>query len=482
MKKERTIQFELYFKEFHPPLWLHLWVSPKFVEQYIKLSGADVGYIEVVHNNELTGFMEVGGASHVYAALKRKIGKAYFENLHAIYRKKMVELRKLEVIVHRKKRGFTDAEFADYTEEIYEIVSTIYPMSNFLYVLSNTYEEIVHKKLKNSTIPISDYVHPNFKTYADDFRSALMKLKQRFFKQSKSTIKYISAMYKNNRSFRVAVDKFTVRYQYLTALNAGLRTAQSFFPDIAAAPMKRAPKPTVPASIAAEIDILNYIAFFKDEMSTYVIPYLKFSLISFWRQLADRLGVSFDDFEQLQLDEIRELLGSTKAVIRKRIADRRICSLYYHEPYGGAEMYSGKSAAVLYKKILAKHTKKHNAKNVSIIHGKAGSKGIVTGSVQVISGSESIKKFVKGNILVTAYTAPEFVPIMKKAKAIITDTGGIMSHAAIVSRELGIPCVVGVKIATQVLNDGDRVEVDADRGVITILSKKKKERAGSSAP
>ncbi len=72
-------------------------------------------------------------------------------------------------------------------------------------------------------------------------------------------------------------------------------------------------------------------------------------------------------------------------------------------------------------------------------------------------------------ILVTPMTRPEFVPYLKKCRAIITDEGGITSHAAIVSRELGKPCIIGTKVATQVLKDGDLVEVDADNGVVRIL-------------
>lgn len=66
-------------------------------------------------------------------------------------------------------------------------------------------------------------------------------------------------------------------------------------------------------------------------------------------------------------------------------------------------------------------------------------------------------------------TRPEFVPLMKMVSGIITDEGGVTCHAAIVSRELRIPCVIGTKIATQFLKDGDLVEVDADHGKIRVL-------------
>jgi len=78
-------------------------------------------------------------------------------------------------------------------------------------------------------------------------------------------------------------------------------------------------------------------------------------------------------------------------------------------------------------------------------------------------------KVEEGDILVTSMTRPEFLPIMKKAAAFVTNEGGITSHAAIVSRELKKPCIIGTKFATQVLKDGDMVEVDATNGVIKKL-------------
>jgi len=93
------------------------------------------------------------------------------------------------------------------------------------------------------------------------------------------------------------------------------------------------------------------------------------------------------------------------------------------------------------------------------------------GQVQIILDVNK-QKFKPGNILVTSMTRPEFVPLLRQAKAIITDEGGLTCHAAIVSRELGIPCVIGTKIATEVLKDGDYIEVNANHGVITILKRK----------
>jgi phosphoenolpyruvate synthase/pyruvate phosphate dikinase len=100
------------------------------------------------------------------------------------------------------------------------------------------------------------------------------------------------------------------------------------------------------------------------------------------------------------------------------------------------------------------------------LKGVSASRGIVTGRVKVLGNSDEIYKIEKGDILVTTMTTPDFIPAMRKAVAIITDEGGITCHAAIVSRELGIPCIINTKNATQLLKDGEIVEVDANNGVI----------------
>jgi phosphohistidine swiveling domain-containing protein len=82
----------------------------------------------------------------------------------------------------------------------------------------------------------------------------------------------------------------------------------------------------------------------------------------------------------------------------------------------------------------------------------------------------------EGDIIVAPMTTPIHIPAMQKSAGIITDEGGITCHAAIVAREMKKPCIIGTKIATQVLKDGDLVEVDADNGVVRILEQAEKEK------
>ena len=101
-----------------------------------------------------------------------------------------------------------------------------------------------------------------------------------------------------------------------------------------------------------------------------------------------------------------------------------------------------------------------------LTRGLPASPGIVHGKARVILNIKDAKYFEKGDILITKMTDPDWVPIMKIASAIVTDEGGMTSHAAIVSRELGIPAIVGTGNATKVIKDGQEITVDATRGII----------------
>lgn len=120
---------------------------------------------------------------------------------------------------------------------------------------------------------------------------------------------------------------------------------------------------------------------------------------------------------------------------------------------------------------------KDKSDDVHVIKGQVVYQGKVVGRVVKILETDyvnaaSIVGELKDYILVTKMTRPEIVSLIKNAAAIVTDEGGITCHAAIVSRELKKPCVVGTRVATQVLQDGDLIEVDAERGVVTFIERK----------
>ncbi len=113
-----------------------------------------------------------------------------------------------------------------------------------------------------------------------------------------------------------------------------------------------------------------------------------------------------------------------------------------------------------------------NVNKKETIKGQIGFKGKVKGQVKIVAGINELSKVNKGDILVATMTMPKYLPAMKRAAAFVTDEGGITCHAAIVSRELGKPCIIGTRVATKILKDGDLIEVDANKGIVRILERK----------
>ncbi len=124
------------------------------------------------------------------------------------------------------------------------------------------------------------------------------------------------------------------------------------------------------------------------------------------------------------------------------------------------------------KKVIQKELPPVKISDDKILKGTSPGKAI--GKVKIILGAEDVPKIQKGDILVARQTTPDLIEAMRKSAAIITDEGGLLCHAAIVAREMNKPCIIGTKIATKVLKDGDLVEVDANNGIVKILKRAKK--------
>lgn len=120
--------------------------------------------------------------------------------------------------------------------------------------------------------------------------------------------------------------------------------------------------------------------------------------------------------------------------------------------------------------FAAKNKKRKNEKDTSnSMMGQSASRGVYEGPVCIVRGPSEFSKLKKGDILVSTFTAPVWTPLFRVASAVITEIGSPGSHAAIVSREYGIPCVVAIDNVTNLLKDGQRIRVDGTNGIVTRL-------------
>jgi len=191
-------------------------------------------------------------------------------------------------------------------------------------------------------------------------------------------------------------------------------------------------------------------------------------LIPFYKILAKELKVDYLQWNNLKSGEIEDILQGKLKISDKELDERSEGYVFLMEN-GKEKLIVGENA-----KKMAEWIDENVGgidKDIKEIKGQSVSHGLVEGRVRTALTSKESYKLEKGDVLVCSMTNPDYVSAMKKAAAIVTDEGGLLSHAAIVSRELGKPCVVGTKIATKVLKDGDLVEVDADNGVVKILKR-----------
>ena len=191
----------------------------------------------------------------------------------------------------------------------------------------------------------------------------------------------------------------------------------------------------------------------------------------FLREIAKRTDWKFPELQWLWGCELIDLVKGRKVDKEKILKRGKYFATFAKEGKMKLEEISDKKKVKQLIKIYLEEEidKGKELKGLVVSRGKG--KGVKTkGKVKIIRNPfKEGKKMKKGDILVAAMTSPEFIVVIKKAKAIITDHGGMTSHAAIVSRELKIPCIVNTKIATRALRDGDLVEVDANKGVVKIL-------------
>ncbi len=170
------------------------------------------------------------------------------------------------------------------------------------------------------------------------------------------------------------------------------------------------------------------------------------------------------DLKKKQVLNDDEVAGLTK--LGKTIQD------HYNFPQDtewaieGGEIFMLQSRPITTLTKTAGETTETEVERVIIAKGLGASPGMASGTVKIIRDTDELDKILVGDILVTVMTTPDMVPAMKRANGIITDEGGVTCHAAIVSRELGIPCVVGTGDATKILKENSVVTLDGNKGLV----------------
>lgn len=187
-------------------------------------------------------------------------------------------------------------------------------------------------------------------------------------------------------------------------------------------------------------------------------------------KLSNQFNVSANDLQNYSVNEILRLFDGEK--VPQQIIQQRVEAFII--------LGDGKNINVSYGSVAKESIKNFHGTDEEIteVKGTSANKGKVKGKAKIIvSGYDNfdelnriINEMNHGEILISETTSPELTLACQKAGAIVTDQGGMLSHAAIISRELNIPCVIGTEKATKLFQDGDLVEVDADNGIVRKLN------------
>ena len=181
--------------------------------------------------------------------------------------------------------------------------------------------------------------------------------------------------------------------------------------------------------------------------------------------LVKKLDLTVEAVLHMTYEEIISSLELGKLSIGKDLVVERLNNGYaYLIAPNGSYLVTGEDVDTLHQLVIPKVEEE----KITEIKGQSAFKGKVTGIARVILDRRQSKDLQEGEILVTTMTSPEFVPAMKIAGGIVTNEGGILCHAAIMSRELRKPCIIGTKIATDAIKTGQKITLDADKGIITI--------------
>jgi pyruvate,water dikinase len=233
------------------------------------------------------------------------------------------------------------------------------------------------------------------------------------------------------------------------------------------------PEPRAPEPVPDELCELHGVcapAFALKEQHTYEIDYpglaaTREALLGFGRRLvAECLLDELDDVWMLTRSELREALtgdaGGLGRLVGERRAElaeglRRGPRPYLGEPPADAERHAA--------------LEKFYGSGGRALAGAGASPGVAEGTARVVAGAEDFGRVQPGDVLVAATTTPAWTPLFPSLAALVTDTGGILSHAAVVAREYRIPAVVGAAGATAAIPDGTRVRVDGTTGTIALL-------------
>jgi len=396
-----------------------------------------------------------------------------------------------EVISYAKKKGNVDPKELDNKElaKIYiDVVNKIKDFMPFMFslhlvdlYLTDNFEKLLKEFIKNKNYPKEKYF---------EYQSALaLPFKKIFVLQEKEALIKIALFMKENNldinspKVKEKLDEHLNKYKWINAVLME-------FPPFSLEDFKEKLKELLKTDFETEYNQVlesekgllkkqeEYMVEIKDFPELYnlskalqvfgflrsfrvdVVSVAYFNIWNIVKEISNRLDLKDLNIKYLTSDEVKDsLFGKVKDYKGLIEARKKNCLsiIIDNENY-----YITNPSDI--QKILENIIYEEEEITDSV-EGMVAYPGVIEGSAKVLRGLGDMKKVEKGDIIVISMTDPQYVPVMEKAGAFVTDFGGLLCHAAIVSREMKKPCIIGTKNATKTFVDGDNILVDAEKGI-----------------
>lgn len=223
-------------------------------------------------------------------------------------------------------------------------------------------------------------------------------------------------------------------------------------------------KTDIPEILKKKIEFVRWFMYLRTE-SIDNMTLVNKSFKSVLNSIVDKLNLPVDFVLHMTFEEIASSLKTGMLSVEKELILNRLNNGYaYLIAPNASYLVTGNDVDILHQLVIPKG----NEEKVTELKGQVAFKGKVSGIARVILDRRHAGDLREGEILVTTMTTPDFVPAMKLSAGIITNEGGVLCHAAIMSREFKKPCIIGTKIATDAIKTGQKVTIDADKGIIIL--------------
>ncbi|MBU0535948.1 MAG: hypothetical protein KKE20_03215 [Nanoarchaeota archaeon] len=364
-----------------------------------------------------------------------------------------------------KEKDFSKAENADLKKQFERIMSALLDIMPFSYINHNQ-EEIPNILLEEVLIKagvdksrISEYkpkliVPTDELTFSQQEAGALKELAEKLNKDNQKEL------------IRQHIEEYGwIKSSYFNARQATEQEILERIKNINQAQEKHKENDPVLKELNIDENQLKVVNCLKELLflKTYrkeLIGLISFASKGLFDEIAKRMDVSYEHVINHTVDEIREFFASGK--VNKDEIHKRLESFAH-------VLVDGHSKVITGSVLLEKYAEKGISQDIT---GQTANSGKVKGNVVVIEKQQDLKNIKQGSIVVIDSIGPTDFQHVSKAAGIITNHGGVLSHAALLARELNIPCIIGAENATQALEQGEYIELDADNGTVNKLEDK----------